>query len=485
VPTTCQNGTLDPGESDVDCGGDCPPCANGFDCNGADDCVSGFCQGGTCAACSTHANCSGVANSWCDPNVNGGQCVPKKPAGDICTEGAQCLGNQCPAQDGVCCDVACSGVCEACVIGKTGSPNGTCALVTGSSDPDGECLDLGASSCASNGAGCSGTANACILYPQGTACQPGTCTSGQETEPSSCDGSGTCVPGATGSCAPYKCNQQGTACAATCSIDTDCVSGNFCDAGSCLPLKGNGETCSAASQCVSGFCPGDDGVCCDSACSGTCMGCKATETCAPNGSCSQLASGTDPKSECAGASSCFAGACQTGTVVFVTSATYNGNLGGLAGADAICQSHADNACLTGTYLPWLSTASTSPSARFPHQAVPYRLVGGTKIADNWGDLTDITLDAPIGLDELGNPAPASDPVTCGVEQTDLVYTGTYYDGTRFLDSAPTQCGDWTTTTGDAGWGYRNEINNLWSLGCSSNGQGNVCFVQAPIYCFQQ
>src|SRR5207248_2675590 len=40
--------------------------------------------------------------------------------------------------------------------------------------------------------------------------------------------------------------------------------------------------------------------------------------------------------------------------VFVTSVMYDGNLGGLAGADAKCQARATAASLSGTYKAWLS-----------------------------------------------------------------------------------------------------------------------------------
>ncbi len=45
---TCRNGIQDVDESDVDCGGSCPPCVNGKACNSGEDCLSGFCEGGTC-----------------------------------------------------------------------------------------------------------------------------------------------------------------------------------------------------------------------------------------------------------------------------------------------------------------------------------------------------------------------------------------------------------------------------------------------------
>src|SRR5438046_556790 len=50
-------------------------------------------------------------------------------------------------------------------------------------------------------------------------------------------------------------------------------------------------------------------------------------------------------------------------VAFVTSTTQTGNLGGLAGADAICQSRAANAALSGTYRAYLSTSVTDALSR--------------------------------------------------------------------------------------------------------------------------
>ncbi len=48
---------------------------------------------------------------------------------------------------------------------------------------------------------------------------------------------------------------------------------------------------------------------------------------------------------------------------FVTSTTHTGNLGGLTGADAICQARASAASLPGTYRAWLSSDTTSVASR--------------------------------------------------------------------------------------------------------------------------
>ncbi|HMR10676.1 MAG TPA: hypothetical protein PKA88_33090 [Polyangiaceae bacterium] len=45
---SCHDGIKNGPESDVDCGGDCPPCALGKTCSSARDCVSGRCADGEC-----------------------------------------------------------------------------------------------------------------------------------------------------------------------------------------------------------------------------------------------------------------------------------------------------------------------------------------------------------------------------------------------------------------------------------------------------
>jgi Protein of unknown function (DUF1554) len=128
------------------------------------------------------------------------------------------------------------------------------------------------------------------------------------------------------------------------------------------------------------------------------------------------------------------GTCNTpggSCTVFVTSTRHTGNLGGLAGADAICQARAESlvsAAPPGTYKAWLSTSAASAASRLTHATVPYRLVDGTQIADDWDDLTDGTLDAPINRQEDG--------ILGFISQ---VWTGTAADGSF----AGSDCAAWT------------------------------------------
>ena len=77
--------------------------------------------------------------------------------------------------------------------------------------------------------------------------------------------------------------------------------------------------------------------------------------------------------------------------VFVTNASFKGNLGGLTGADEKCQAEADDLASivpSGTYLAWLSDGTDSPDTRFAKSSDPYVLPDGTRIAEDFTDLTD-------------------------------------------------------------------------------------------------
>ena len=122
--------------------------------------------------------------------------------------------------------------------------------------------------------------------------------------------------------------------------------------------------------------------------------------------------------------------------VFASSERYDGNLGGLAGADAKCQALADaaevyNPRLIGTFKAWLSDSTAGPATRFTHSPFPYVLVNGTQVADNWADLTDGSLDSPINVTEQGDTVPTGYPAR--------VWTGTGTNGT----ASSSNCGNWT------------------------------------------
>lgn len=145
-----------------------------------------------------------------------------------------------------------------------------------------------------------------------------------------------------------------------------------------------------------------------------------------------------------------AAVCQTTVTLFVTHATFSGNLGGLAGADTICQAAAQNAALPGEFRAWLSTAAAPAGTRHAHKTVPYVMPGGIKVANDYADLVDGELAHPINRTEFG----------LLVQSPIYVRTGTTPDGQMV---APT-CHDWTSTRRyDVGWsGDPRAATSKWS-----------------------
>ena len=109
--------------------------------SGSTSCVPYACAAGACkTACASDTDCA--ANNFC----SAGMCGPK-PNGASCTSGVQCQSGSCV--DGVCCNTACAGLCQACSLAKNGIADGTCADIPSGTDPDDECA--GTQTC--NGAG--------------------------------------------------------------------------------------------------------------------------------------------------------------------------------------------------------------------------------------------------------------------------------------------------------------------------------------------
>jgi hypothetical protein len=128
-----------------------------------------------------------------------------------------------------------------------------------------------------NGEGCSAAS--------ATSCASGNCVDGVCCDVAACTGAcKSCnVTGSEGTCVLAK---AGTEVAGSCS------NGQACDGSGACKTK-NGQTCTAASACASGNCV--DGVCCDSACVGTCSSCNLAGRA---GTCSPYPAGTDPQGEC-------------------------------------------------------------------------------------------------------------------------------------------------------------------------------------------
>jgi hypothetical protein len=150
---------------------------------------------------------------------------------------------------------------------------------------------------------------------------------------------------------------------------------------------------------------------------------------------------------------CPPGACKR---VFVSSNSPvpGGNLGGVAAMDTYCQSLASTNRLGGSWKVWLSESDpmTSPSVRFTHATVPYRLLNGNIVANNWAALTSGTLAHAINVTEDGLPL--------GTGSYE-VWTGTTITGTYSGNA----CANWTNATAslpNADVGVTNQTGAGWT-----------------------
>lgn len=170
--------------------------------------------------------------------------------------------------------------------------------------------------------------------------------------------------------------------------------------------------------------------------------------------------------------------------VFVSGSAYNGNLGGLSGADAKCQSLANGASLSGTYKAWLSSSTISASSRLSHASVPYVLVDGTLIADNWADL--ITNKSG---NYLANSIIKNQNGSIVLDQ--YAWTNTRPDGTiNYSLSSKYACSDWTSPLKSYG-GLLGEVSYKdvnWTQVLRKGGVYGLyswCNYSRYLYCFEQ
>jgi uncharacterized repeat protein (TIGR01451 family) len=251
-------------------------------------CAPFLCDGSAIAcptSCASNRLCA--AGFYCTD----GACAAWKANGASCTAAEQCASGHCV--DGVCCNSACLGQCEACDLpGKAGA----CSPATGA--PHGL-----RAACASDGSACGGTcdgaARAGCAYPGASAqCRAPSCETGVAVLAAGCDGQGACPAAQVQACAPLTCGRS--ACRGECTDSSHCQAGSFCSGGVCQPKWERAESCAGDEQCATGRCA--DGVCCDGPCLGQCEACDAV---GQEGTCGVVAGAPrGGRPACAGAGLC-------------------------------------------------------------------------------------------------------------------------------------------------------------------------------------
>ena len=261
---------------------------------------------------------------------------------------------------------------------------------------------------------------------------------------------------------------------------------SFCD-GECVDTSSDPAHCGGCgSSC------GEDLVCVDGSCAPPCEDnetqcgdvCADTQTSVEHcGGCDNACAFDNASAVCE-LGLCAIGMCDSGWAdldddpsngcetevprrAFVTSETYNGNLGGVAGADAKCQGLAQGAGLGGTWRAWLSDDSATPASRFMQTATEIHRLDGNPIANDWADLTDGTLLNALTITEKLGSVGAS-----------IVWTNTVGDGTM---PGTEYCANWSSASGlEQGLsGSSGATDETWT-----NASLGPCNSKRRLYCFE-
>jgi hypothetical protein len=152
----------------------------------------------------------------------------------------------------------------------------------------------------------------------------------------------------------------------------------------------------------------------------------------------------------------------TGQRMFVTRSTFEGQLGGLSGADQICQNAAAAASLGGDWTAWLSDGNQDAINRIIGEG-PWQTVTGEEIFRNRAALSGSPL---VGILEQEDGANAS--------MFSSVWTGTKTGGTADTPN----CSEWTSTEGEGRAG------KTGSVGGWTQSVNNACISMRHLYCFE-
>lgn len=149
--------------------------------------------------------------------------------------------------------------------------------------------------------------------------------------------------------------------------------------------------------------------------------------------------------------------------VFVTSTEHNGNLGGLAGGDAICNTLAG--ALGGKWVAWLSGGGQSAANRLSAGGPWYLVDGKTLVFASKAALSTSGPTAALSMDEKG-----------ATHSAGRAWTGTSQAGQPLAEN----CGGWVYSAALIGaWG------DITSTVAWSKANTQSCGGAARLYCFEE
>ncbi len=172
-------------------------------------------------------------------------------------------------------------------------------------------------------------------------------------------------------------------------------------------------------------------------------------------------------------------------VAFVTAATFAGELGGLANADALCATAAAAAGLDSAskFLAYLGDGTAAPATRFTDglaaTGYPYARRDGQKLANDLADIFATGLRVPLDVTEYGTKLPP----------TQYAWTGVDIHGSP----ADAHCEAWSTSsfkfTGQVGQVSPASDSEVDLFAWASDGHWtdyglSLCNYKLHLYCFE-
>jgi hypothetical protein len=409
-------------------------CDDGLFCTTNDTCSDGKCLGGEANTCNmTPEDCQEVIcneeQKSCSvaPLAEGAACTPV----DLCQLGATCQNGLCIGATN---DCFFQPVPNDCHVSVCNPANGQCEPQIGN-----------------EGQGCADANDLCTI---GKTCSGGQCLGGMPKDCSNltqgcfngvCDTmTGACVqqpilPGQQCAEATDDCNQG------ICDMQGMCNAQPVNENGSC-----NSDSCLLNQSCQMGVCQGGTAI----------TACANNDQCCPSGC--TIANDND---------------CLTEITFAALNEGHDGNLGGIAGADALCNQQATTAGLMGTWKAFLSSSTQDVKDIVPAalQALPVKNLLGGVMYNNWNAmfgpavvkwLVSQDLKSFDGKDVDEGQGAVPDWIDADG------WHGSNTDGT----AAPNfNCSDWTSTTTQA-------RNGEWDFKDLLGQETHTCNYTAAIGC---
>ena len=159
-----------------------------------------------------------------------------------------------------------------------------------------------------------------------------------------------------------------------------------------------------------------------------------------------------------------------GVIVFLTSESMKGDLGGVDGADTVCRGLAQQAGLQkwDQYRAWLSVGASTAASRVPLVDRPYYRLDGLKLAENSGEMLSSKLLQPANISEKKEDLGPS-----------KVWTNTLTDGTTTSEVHDCQSFSSLDAVDQAYVGLANKTDDRWTHADVTS----YCNKPARLYCF--